>query len=249
MRLDRASALLAPAIRSVLDFATDSVVIKLAAFAESRRAATLQIHGPDVLFGILTSLVSALGPGDRYDSVTWRAHWLPPNDVAANGFLDAIIRAGFDLPAMRRVFLCGLQATARGWKPSKGDLEVLRGYFRRVGHVPNLENRVLWLREGDLETVASRCHMGRITRGLETLHVFSSYRDNTLEQFALTRGTNGDWRFEDVWDAAVSLCRADLKNPIPGLNASRAATFGRTGTRAYPKPTQSLMKKLGLRTG
>src|SRR6185369_215889 len=153
-------------------------------------------------------------------SITWRKHWTGGNYKDSERFLTEILSSADDLPAMRRVFLVGVKDhdNRASWLVDPQDQSAVKMYYKAIGALSHkVQNRVLFLPQALIDSVAGICHMGRITKNTSTIYVFSHYSDDggALDSFRLARDWAFKWDYDDFWDVSFPLEDVDWsKEPV-----------------------------------
>jgi hypothetical protein len=250
LQLEESDSVLAPVLRSLLDQLIIEHATGLTRFLEEdREAVTIKVDSPGILFDVLISLLGGLKAGDRYDSVTWRKHWLGENRPAAQQFLNAIRQRGHDLPVMRRIFLLGITARDEDgqWLIDREDLDALASYNELLGSHTRVLHRFLFLPARLVEPVADRCHMGKITREDSIVFVFSRYsKAGVLDSFEISRGNNLAWSYEELWNLSSEVPDLTWSQPRTSIEGKHLMFFGAPERIQYRSELRALLKRLGV---
>jgi hypothetical protein len=250
IQLETENAILAPALRSLFNNLVSENARELSDFIENnKKSVTISIESPKILFDVLIALLNSLAPADRYDSITWKKHWIGGNEQDSERFLRAILKSAYNLPAMRRVFLVGVNSFDNdAWLVDQEDRIAVKGYFDAIRNLRDtVQNRVLFLPLGLVDPVAEVCHMGRITKDTSVIYVFSQYSDaGLLNSFRLVRDKIFDWDYEDFWDLSVPMGAFNWSSEPLIVSPDRARFSGPSDNTFYEPLLEKLLHHLGV---
>lgn len=251
IQLESGNAILAPALKSLFDNLVSENATELGDFIENNRmCVTVRIESPRILFNVLIALLNNLTREDKYDSITWKRHWIGGNQRDSERFLQAILKSGENLPSMRRVFLVGINGLDRNglWCVDEEDRLAVEMYYRAIGTMAHkVHNRVLFLPQRLIDPLARLCHMGRITKCESVIYVFSQYSESgSLESFRLVREGSFNWEYEDFWNLSVTMEEFDWSTSPLAVHSKFARFFGPADNIRYRVPLKKLLNRLGM---